>query len=187
MAGRDRDQDIGISNQTLDRTQADEQIQDPVLADVGEDKEDKVEPVGPANPGLDAQLGLDPAVPIQQLLPPLPPQPPPLPRQPSLPPPPQPQPQPQPQPPIMAVQAYGNQIALLPTFDGEAGADVYMWIAVFLQMARQFNWIDAVITAAEDAGLASVAKNKLIGKAAFWLDTERRGGSETDLLGHRPC
>jgi hypothetical protein len=26
-----------------------------------------------------------------------------------------------------------------------------------------------------------VAKNKLIGKAAFWLDTERRGGSETDL------
>jgi hypothetical protein len=164
MAGRDRDQDIGISNQTLDRTQADEQIQDPVLADVGEDKEDKVEPVGPANPGLDAQLGLDPAVPIQQLLPPLPPQ-----------------------PPIMAVQAYGNQIALLPTFDGEAGADVYMWIAVFLQMARQFNWIDAVITAAEDAGLASVAKNKLIGKAAFWLDTERRGGSETDLLGHRPC
>jgi hypothetical protein len=81
----------------------------------------------------------------------------------------------------MAVQAYGNQIALLPTFDGEAGADVYMWIAVFLQMARQFNWIDAVITAAEDAGLASVAKNKLIGKAAFWLDTERRGGPKTDL------
>jgi hypothetical protein len=26
-----------------------------------------------------------------------------------------------------------------------------------------------------------VAKNKLIGKAAFWLDTERRGGSKTDL------
>jgi hypothetical protein len=26
-----------------------------------------------------------------------------------------------------------------------------------------------------------VAKNKLIGKAAFWLDTERRGGAETDI------
>jgi hypothetical protein len=26
-----------------------------------------------------------------------------------------------------------------------------------------------------------VAKNKLIGKAAFWLNTERRGGAETDL------
>jgi hypothetical protein len=48
-------------------------------------------------------------------------------------------------------------------------------------MARQFNWLDAVITVAQDAQLASVAKNKLIGKAAFWLDTERRGGSETDL------
>jgi hypothetical protein len=56
-----------------------------------------------------------------------------------------------------------------------------MRIAVFLRMARQFNWIDAVITVAQDAQLASVAKNKLIGKAAFWLDTERRGGSESDL------
>jgi hypothetical protein len=81
----------------------------------------------------------------------------------------------------MAVQANGNQIALLPAFDGEAGADVDMWIAVFLRMAQQFNWIDAVITVAQDAQLASVAENKLIGKAVFWLDTERRGGSETDL------
>jgi hypothetical protein len=53
----------------------------------------------------------------------------------------------------MAVaQATKNQIALLPTFDGEVGADVDMWIAVFLRMARQFNWIDdAVITVAQDA------------------------------------
>jgi hypothetical protein len=174
MAGRDRDS--GIGNQTLDRKQAEEQIQDPVLADVGEDKEDKVELEGPADPGLDAQLGLDPAAPIQQPLPPIPPQPPPPPHQPSPPP-----PQPQPQPPIMAVQANGNQIALLPTFDGEAGVDVDMWIAVFLRMALQFNWIEAVITVAQDARLASVAKNKLIGKAAFWLDTERRGGAEPDL------
>jgi hypothetical protein len=29
----------------------------------------------------------------------------------------------------MAAQANGNQIALLPTFDGEAGSDVDMWIA----------------------------------------------------------
>jgi hypothetical protein len=145
MAGRD--QDSGIGNQTLDRTQAEEQIQDPVIADVGEDKEDEAELVGLANPGLDAQLGLDPAAPIIQPLPPIPPQPPP-PRQPSPPP-----PQPQPQPPIMAVaQANKNQIALLPTFDGEVGADVDMWIAVFLRMARQFNWIDdAVITVAQDA------------------------------------
>jgi hypothetical protein len=56
-----------------------------------------------------------------------------------------------------------------------------MWIAVFLRMARQFNWIDAVITADQDTRLASVAKNKLIGKTAFWLDTERRGGAETDI------
>jgi hypothetical protein len=63
----------------------------------------------------------------------------------------------------------------------EAEADVDMWIAVFLRMAQQLNWIDAAVTVAQDARLASVAKNKLIGKAAFWLDTERRGGSETDL------
>jgi hypothetical protein len=81
----------------------------------------------------------------------------------------------------MAVQANGNQIALLPTFDVEAVADVDMWIAVFLRMARHFHWIDAVITVAQDARLALVSKNKLIGKAAFWLDTERRRGSETDL------
>jgi hypothetical protein len=81
----------------------------------------------------------------------------------------------------MAAQANGNQIALLPTFDGEAGSDVDMWIAVFLRMARQFNWIDTVITAEQDTRLASVAKNKLIGKAVFWLDTERRGGAETDI------
>jgi hypothetical protein len=50
-------------------------------------------------------------------------------------------------------------------------------------MARQFNWIgDPVIpTPEQDARLASVAKNKLIGKAAFWLDTERRGGAKTEL------
>jgi hypothetical protein len=169
-----------MGNQTLDRTQAEEeQIQDPVLADVREDEEDEVKLVEPADPGIDEQLGLDPAAPIHQPLPLLPPQPPPPPRQPSPSPP---QPQPQPQPPIMAVQANGNQIALLPTFDGEAGADVDMWIAVFLRMAQQFNWIDAVITVAQDARLASAAKNKLIGIAAFWLDMERRGGSKTDLL-----
>jgi hypothetical protein len=61
-------------------------------------------------------------------------------------------------------QAHGNQIALLPMFDGKAGADV-----------------DPVITVAQDTRLASVAKNKDIGKAAFWLDTERRGGAKTEL------
>jgi hypothetical protein len=131
------------------------------------------------NPGLDKQLGLDPTAHRIRPLPPLPPKPsPPPPPQPSPPPP---QPQPQPQPPIMAAQANGNQIALLPTFGGEAGADVDMWIALFLRIALQFNWIDTVITANQDTRLASVAKNKLIGKAAFWLDTERRGGSKTDL------
>jgi hypothetical protein len=40
MAGRDTNRDIGISNQTLDKSQAEEQIQDPALADVGEDEED---------------------------------------------------------------------------------------------------------------------------------------------------
>jgi hypothetical protein len=48
-------------------------------------------------------------------------------------------------------------------------------------MARQFNWIEAVITPEQDTRLASVAKKKLIGKAAFWLDTERLGGTETDI------
>jgi hypothetical protein len=45
MAGRDRrDQDSGIGNQTLDQTQAEEeQIQDPVLADIRENEEDKAE------------------------------------------------------------------------------------------------------------------------------------------------
>jgi hypothetical protein len=37
------------------------------------------------------------------------------------------------------------------------------------------------ITPEQDTRLASVAKNKLIGKAAFWLDTERQGGAETDI------
>jgi hypothetical protein len=179
MAGRDRNRDSGIGNQTLDQPE-EEQIQDPVLADVSKDEEDaELEGHADPDPGLDNQLGLDPAAPIIRQLPPLTPQPPPSPpRQPSPPPP---QPQPHPLPPIMAVQANGNHIALLPTFDGEAGADVDMWIAVFLRMARQFYWIDAFITVAQDARLALVAKNKLIGKAAFWLDTERRGRSETDL------
>jgi hypothetical protein len=86
MAGRDRrDRGSGIGNQTLNQTQAEEeQIQDPVLADVREDKEDDAELSGLADPGLDKQLGLDPAAPINQSLPPLPPQPPPSPpRQPS--------------------------------------------------------------------------------------------------------
>jgi hypothetical protein len=56
MAERDKSRDSGIGNQTLNRTQAEEQIQDPVLADVGEDKEDEVELVWPADPGLDVQL-----------------------------------------------------------------------------------------------------------------------------------
>jgi hypothetical protein len=177
MAGRgDRNRDSGIGNQTLDNPEE----QDPALSDVGED-EDEAELVGlagPDLPGLDEQLGLDPAAPRIRPLPPLPPQPSPPPSpQPS---PPTPQPQHQPQPPIMAAQANRNQIALLPTFDGEAGSDVDMWIAVFLPMARQFNWIDAVITPNQDTRLASVAKNKLLGKAAFWLDTERRG-AETDI------
>jgi hypothetical protein len=81
----------------------------------------------------------------------------------------------------MAAQANGNQIALLPTFDGEVGSEVDMLIEVFLRMARQFNLIDAVITPDQDTRLASVAKNKHVGKAAFWLDTERRGGAETDI------
>jgi hypothetical protein len=38
-----------------------------------------------------------------------------------------------------------------------------------------------VITAKQDTRLASMAKNKLIGKAAFWLDKERQGGAETDI------
>jgi hypothetical protein len=179
MAGRDRNRDSGIGNQTLDQPE-EEQIQDPVLSDISEDEDDaELEGLAVPDPGLDEQLGLDPAAPRIRPLPPLPPQPSPSP--PLQPSPPPPQPQPQPQPLIMAAQANGNQIALLPTFDEEAGADVDMWIAVFLRMARQFDWIDAVITADQDTRLASVAKNKLIGKVAFWLDTERRGGSETDL------
>jgi hypothetical protein len=87
----------------------------------------------------------------------------------------------------MAVQANGNQIALLPTFDEEMGSDVDMWIPVLLLMARQFNWIDAVITPEQNTRLASVAKNKLIGKAAFWLETERRGGAETDIWDSIPA
>jgi hypothetical protein len=150
------------------------------LSDVGED-EDEAELEGlaepnPPSPALD-ELGLDPAAPRLRPLPPIAPQ---------TSPPPSPQPSPStspppPQPPIMAAQANGNQTALLPTFDGEVGSDVDMWIAVFLRMARQFNWIDAVIAPEQDTRLASMAKNKLIGKAAFWLDTERRGGAETDI------
>jgi hypothetical protein len=181
MAGRgDRNGDSGIGNRTFENP---EEEQDPeALSDVGKDK-DKAELEGlaepdPPGPGLD-KLGLDPAAPRLRPLPPIAPltSPPPSPQPSPLPP----QPQHQPQPPILAAQANGNQIALLPTFDGEAGSDVDMWIAVFLRMARQFNWIEAVITAEQDTRLASVAKNKLIGKTAFWLDTERRGGVETDI------
>jgi hypothetical protein len=156
MAGRDQNRDSGMGNQTLDHPE-EEQIQDPVLSDVSKDEDDaELEGLSVPDPGLDEQPGLDLAAPRIRPLLPLPPQPsPPLPPQPSPPPP---QPQPQPQPPIMAAQANGNQIALLPSFDGEACADVDMWIAVFLRMARQFNWIDAVITADQDTRLASVAK-----------------------------
>jgi hypothetical protein len=168
----------------LDKTQA-EQIQDPELADVGEEEEAKAEDVGLADPGLDVQLGLDPAAPFQPVLPPLPlqpPQPPPPPHQHSPPPSPPPRPLPL---TMSAVQANGNQIALLPTVDVEAGADVDMWIAVFLRMARQFHWIDPVITAAQDAQLALVAKNKLIWKAAFW-STRRGRRSQDRTIGNCP-
>jgi hypothetical protein len=179
MAGRgDRNRDRGIGNRTLENP---EEEQDPeALSDVGKD-EDEAELEGhaepnPPGPGLD-ELGLDPAAPRLRPLPPIIPQP-------SPPPSPKPSPLPSPpppQPPIMAAQANGNQIALLPTFNGEVGSDVDMWIAVFLRMALQFNWIDAVISPEQSTRLASVAKNKLIGKAAFWLETERRGGAETDI------
>jgi hypothetical protein len=124
MAGRgDRNRDSGIGNLTLDNP---EEEQDPALSDVGED-EDEAELeglAGPNLPGLDEQLGLDPAAPRIRPPPPLPPQPsPPLSPQPSPPPP---QPQHRSQPPIMAAQANGIQIALLPTFGGEAGSDVDM-------------------------------------------------------------
>jgi hypothetical protein len=90
MAGRDRNRDSGISNQTLDQTQAEkEQIQDPLLSDVSENEDDaELEGLAVPDPGLDEQLGLDPAAPRIRPLPPLPPQPPPSPpRQPSPPPP----------------------------------------------------------------------------------------------------
>jgi hypothetical protein len=146
MAGRgDQNRDSGIGNRTFENP---EKEQDPeALSDVGKD-EDEAELEGlakpdPPGPGLD-ELGLDPVGPRLRPLPPIAPQPSPTPYpQPSPPPP---QPQHQPQPPIMAAQANGNQIALLPTFNGEAGSDVDMWIAVFLLMACQFNWIDAVIS-----------------------------------------
>jgi hypothetical protein len=67
------------------------------------------------------------------------------------------------------------------------GSDMDMWIAVLLRMARQFNWIDAVITPEQNTRLDSVAKNKLIGQAAFWLVTERGGGAETDIWDSIPA
>jgi hypothetical protein len=185
MAGRgDRNRDSGIGNRTLGNPEEEQDLE--ALSGVSED-EDEAELEGhaephPPGPGLD-ELGLDPTAPRLQPLPLILPQQPP----PSPPPQPSPPPSPPPQPPIMIVPANGNQIALLPTFDGEMGSDVDMWIAVLLRMARQFNWINAVITPEQNTRLASVAKNKLIGKAAFWLDTERRGGAETDIWDSIPA
>jgi hypothetical protein len=175
MAGRgNRNRDSGIGNQTLGNPGEEQDLEALEDVDEEEDETELEELVNPP-PGPDIEeLGPDPAFHVQAL-PQLPPLPPPSPSPPASPPP------PPPPPPIMAAQANGSQIALLPTFDGEAGSDVDMWISVILRMARQFSWIDAVITAEQSTRLASVAKNKLIGKAAFWLDTERRGGAETDI------
>jgi hypothetical protein len=77
MAGRgDRNRDSGIGNQTFDNNPEEEQDQE-ALPDVGKD-EDEAELAGlagPDLPGLDKQLGLDPAAPRIRPLPPLPPQP----------------------------------------------------------------------------------------------------------------
>jgi hypothetical protein len=61
----------------------------------------------------------------------------------------------------------GSQIALLSSFDGEATSDIEMWIASVTRCVDQFNWNN-------DAAIAAVIKNKLTGKAAFWLETQRR-------------
>jgi hypothetical protein len=98
MAGRDQNRDSGIGNQTLDQPE-EEQIQDPVLSDVSKDEDNaELEGLAVSDPGLDEQLGLDPAAPRIRPLPPLAPQPSPSP--PPQPSPPPPQPQLQPQPPI---------------------------------------------------------------------------------------
>jgi hypothetical protein len=68
MSAWDTNWNSGIGNLMLDKTQA-EQIQDPELADVGEEEEAKAEDVGLTDPGLDVQLGLDPAAPFQPVLP----------------------------------------------------------------------------------------------------------------------
>ena len=82
--------------------------------------------------------------------------------------------------PAMAHAAAGSQMALIPTYDGEPGSDVDLWMATLIRMSISFAWIPVGnLNDAQDAHLASVAKNKLVGKAAFWLDTERRGGTET--------
>jgi hypothetical protein len=63
MAGRgDQNRVSGIGNQTLDNP---EEEQDPALSDVGEDEDEEelVGLAGPDLPGLDEQLGLDPAGP----------------------------------------------------------------------------------------------------------------------------
>lgn len=86
-------------------------------------------------------------------------------------------PQPLVPPPAPAVQimAYaGSQIALIPSYDGDKTKDVEMWMATVDRCVQQFNWHD-------NEQICSVVKNKLTGKAAFWLETERRKGTEIDI------
>jgi hypothetical protein len=71
-------------------------------------------------------------------------------------------------PPQPSNMAYGgSQIALVPTYNVDIHKDVEMWIATVDRCTIQFDW-------KSNRQIASVVKNKLVGKAAFLPETERR-------------
>ena len=69
-----------------------------------------------------------------------------------------------------ANQATASQLNAVPDFTGEVSQDIELWLKAVDRAGVTFNWLPAV--------KASAAKQKLTGKAAFWLESQRRMNRE---------
>ena len=65
--------------------------------------------------------------------------------------------------------ATGGQLSSIERYDGEEGIQAELWCLVIDEAKRSFKWSDTTT--------ASNAKQRMTGKARYWVDTERRCGN----------
>lgn len=81
---------------------------------------------------------------------------------------------------IMPETYHGNQICLLPTFDGDKAKDVEMWLATIDRHIEMFSWDN-------DKQTCQVIKTKLVSHAAFWLESQRKKSLEVNFWADIPA